>query len=86
MQRMAAVDRNILRLAIYEMLGRDDIPVRVAIDQAIELAQRFSSAEAGSFVNGVLDKVLRLAKGDEVADATRADAGRAAREEEPSDE
>ena len=59
MSRMAAVDRNILRLAIYEMLGRDDIPARVAIDQAIELAKRFGAAESSAFVNGILDHVLR---------------------------
>ena len=61
MRRMAAVDRNILRLAIYEMLGRSDIPPRVAIDQAIELAKRFGAAESGAFVNGILDHVLREA-------------------------
>ena len=59
MSRMAAVDRNILRLAIYEMLQRDDVPARVAIDQAIELAKRFGAAESGAFVNGILDHVLR---------------------------
>lgn len=58
MKRMAPVDRNVLRLAIYEMLGREDIPPRVAIDQAIELAKRFGAAESGAFVNGVLDHVL----------------------------
>lgn len=61
MRRMAAVDRNILRLAIYEMIGRSDIPPRVAIDQAIELAKRFGAAESGAFVNGILDHVLREA-------------------------
>ncbi len=59
--RMAAVDRNILRLAVYEMTGRTDIPARVAIDQAIELAKRFGAAESGAFVNGILDHVLRAA-------------------------
>jgi transcription antitermination factor NusB len=59
MNRMAVVDRNILRLAIYEMLDRIDIPPRVAIDQAIELAKRFGTAESGGFVNGILDHVLR---------------------------
>lgn len=59
--RMAAVDRNILCLAIYEMTGRTDIPARVAIDQAIELAKRFGAAESGAFVNGILDHVLRAA-------------------------
>jgi N utilization substance protein B len=67
MQRMAAVDRNILRLAIYEMLGRDDIPPRVAIDQAIELAKRFGSGESGAFVNGILDHVLRSVGGEKAA-------------------
>jgi N utilization substance protein B len=85
-ERMAPIDRNILRLATYEICHCPDIPLRVAIDQAIELAKRFSSAEAGAFVNGVLDKVLRLAKGDAVADATRAEAGRAAADREPSAE
>ena len=60
-EQMAPVDRNILRLAIYEMLGREDIPVRVAIDQAIELAKRFGAAESGAFVNGILDRVLHEA-------------------------
>ncbi len=64
MNRMAAVDRNVLRLAIYEMLGRSDIPARVAIDQAIELAKRFGAAESGAFVNGILDHVMREALPD----------------------
>jgi len=76
MKRMAAVDRNILRLAIYEMLGREDIPVRVAIDQAIELAKRFGSAESGAFVNGILDRVLHEAclPGADEQDGEHADA------------
>jgi len=73
--RMAPIDRNVLRLATYEICQCPDVPFRVAIDQAIELAKRFSAAEAGSFVNGVLDKVLRLAKGDAVAEQTRAERG-----------
>jgi N utilization substance protein B len=84
--RMAPIDRNILRLATFEICHCPDVPLRVAIDQAIELAKRFSAAEAGSFVNGVLDKILRLAKGDEVADATRAQASSMAKDEESSDE
>ena len=63
-ERMAILDRNILRLAAYEISQCPDIPPRVAIDQAIELAKRFSSAESGAFVNGVLDKILRLVKGE----------------------
>ena len=60
--RMAAVDRNILRMATWEVCQAPDIPERVSIDQAIELAKGFSAAEAGAFVNGVLDRVLRLAR------------------------
>lgn len=57
LNRIAAVDRNILRLAIYEMFFREDIPPVVSINEAIELAKRFGSEESGRFVNGVLDKV-----------------------------
>jgi N utilization substance protein B len=58
MERMPAVDRNILRLAVYEML-RTDTPPAVAIDEALELARRFSGEESVHFVNGVLDAVRR---------------------------
>jgi transcription antitermination factor NusB len=60
--RMAVLDRNVLRLATYELANCPDVPERVALDQAIELAKRFSSAESGGFVNGVLDHVLRILK------------------------
>lgn len=55
--RMAAVDRNILRLAVYELLYLTDIPKRVSINEAIELGKKFGSEESGSFINGVLDKI-----------------------------
>lgn len=55
--RIAAVDRNILRLAIYEMLFRDDIPPVVSINEAVDIAKKFSTHESGKFVNGILDKV-----------------------------
>jgi N utilization substance protein B len=58
--RMAVVDRNVLRLAIYEMTCRDDIPPVVSINEAVDIAKRFSTEESGKFVNGILDKV----KGD----------------------
>jgi N utilization substance protein B len=57
LHRMAAVDRNILRLAIYEMLHRGDIPPVVSINEAIEIAKKFSTQDSGKFVNGILDKV-----------------------------
>jgi N utilization substance protein B len=58
MARMPAVDRNILRLAVYEML-RTDTPPAVIIDEALELARRFAGEESVHFVNGVLDAVRR---------------------------
>jgi N utilization substance protein B len=60
-ERMPAVDRNILRLAVYEML-HTDTPAPVLIDEAIELARRFSGRESVQFVNGVLDAVHREAQ------------------------
>lgn len=56
-QRMAVVDRNILRLAIFEMLHREDIPPIVSINEAIDIAKKFSTQDSGKFVNGILDKV-----------------------------
>jgi len=56
--RMQIVDRNILRLGIYEFLWRDDVPAKVTMNEAIELAKDFGDDEAAKFVNGVLDKVL----------------------------
>ncbi len=59
LKRMAAVDRNILRFAAYELLYRQDIPSAVTINEAIEIAKRFSSLESASFLNGVLDKLAK---------------------------
>ena len=56
-ERIANVDRNILRSAIYEILHRPEIPVKVTINEAIELAKKYSSAESYQFVNGILDKI-----------------------------
>lgn len=58
MERMPAVDRNILRMAVYEM-SRGGVPAPVAIDEALELARRFSTEESVQFINGVLDAVNR---------------------------
>ena len=57
LHRMAVVDRNILRLAIYEMFHRDDIPPVVSINEAVDIAKKFSTDDSGKFVNGILDKV-----------------------------
>jgi N utilization substance protein B len=58
-ERMARVDRTLLRMAVWEMKYRDDIPARVTINEAIELAKRFGAEEAPAFVNGLLDSALR---------------------------
>lgn len=55
--RMAAVDRNILRLASYELLFCPDIPEKVAINEALELAKKFSSENSSAFINAILDKI-----------------------------
>jgi N utilization substance protein B len=57
LHRIAAVDRNVLRLAIYEMLHRDDIPPVVSINEAVDIAKKFSTQDSGKFVNGILDHV-----------------------------
>jgi N utilization substance protein B len=57
LQRIAAVDRNILRLAIYEMMHNLDVPPVVAINEAIEIAKKYGSEESGRFVNGILDRI-----------------------------
>lgn len=57
--RMAVVDRNILRLATYEMLFIEDIPPKVSINEAIELAKKYGDTESNKFVNGVLDKIKK---------------------------
>jgi N utilization substance protein B len=57
-ERIARVERTILRMALYELKFRDDIPSRVILNEAIELAKRFGSADASAFVNGLLDSAL----------------------------
>ena len=57
--RMPAIDRNVLRLAIYELLDRPEVPVAVIINEAVELAKRFSTEESGRYVNGVLSAIAK---------------------------
>jgi N utilization substance protein B len=59
LKRMAAVDRNILRFAVYEILYRKDIPSAVTINEALEIAKKFSSSEAAPFINGILDRLAK---------------------------
>ncbi len=57
LDRMARVDRNILRLAVHELLHRPDVPVKVVINEAIELGKKYGSESSGAFINGVLDRI-----------------------------
>jgi NusB antitermination factor len=63
-ERMANVDRNIMRLAAYEIFYRDDIPERVSINEGIELAKRFGSEESAKFINGILDHLVSSKQND----------------------
>jgi transcription antitermination factor NusB len=65
LSRMTIVDRNLLRVAVYELLYQPDIPPKVVINEAVEMAKRFGSEASGGFVNGILDQV-RLSVGREV--------------------
>lgn len=60
--RIAVIDKNILRMGLCEFLYMDDIPVKVSLDEAIELAKKYSSEDSGSFVNGVLDAIAKKIK------------------------
>ncbi|MBI4369133.1 MAG: transcription antitermination factor NusB [Elusimicrobia bacterium] len=56
-ERMSTVDRNILRLGIYEILEKSDVPVNVIINEAVEIAKKFSAEDSGKFVNAILDRL-----------------------------
>jgi N utilization substance protein B len=62
-ERMPLVDRNLLRLATFELVRHPEVPTAVVLDQAIELAKLLSTADSGRFVNGVLGQVARAARG-----------------------
>jgi transcription antitermination factor NusB len=76
--RMAAIDRNVLRMAIYEMLYREDIPPAVAINEAVTIAKRYSTKDSGGFVNGILDQVKNRKLGDRARASAPAEAEDAA--------
>jgi len=61
-ERLAVLDRNILRLGLYELLHAPEIPAEVAIDEAVELAKKYGTDNAPSFINGILDRVWKDAK------------------------
>ena len=59
LERMAVIDRNIMRMACYELLYIDDIPPKVSINEAVDLAKKYGDTDSGKFVNGILDKVKK---------------------------
>ena len=72
--RQAAVDRSILRLAAWELLYRPDAPVAAVVNEAVELAKKYSTAESGRFVNGVLGALARQPRGGAEAEETSTEA------------
>jgi len=58
-ERLSSIDKNILRLGTYELLYKDDIPIEVTLNEAIEIAKKFGSEKSGKFVNGVLDRIAK---------------------------
>jgi N utilization substance protein B len=70
-ERLAAVDRNILRLGTYELLNERETPSAVIIDEAVEMAKRFGEADTAPFVNGVLDAIRARVREDEAAGPRR---------------
>lgn len=59
LERMAVVDRNILRLAVWELLAGEETPAKVAINEAIEIAKKFGTTESSRFINGILDRIYK---------------------------
>ncbi len=59
LERLHSVDRNLLRLAVYELLYRQDVPPEVVIDEAVELAKKYGTERSPAFINGILDRVLK---------------------------
>jgi N utilization substance protein B len=81
--RIAAIDKNILRLAVYELLREPGTPSSVVIDEAVELAKRFSEVDSPPFVNGVLDAIKARVRGEPAGEARgRGDRARAKKEKD----
>ncbi|MBW1836248.1 MAG: transcription antitermination factor NusB [Deltaproteobacteria bacterium] len=66
MSRMSCVDRNIMRIAVYEMLYCGDIPLKVSINEAIDVGKKFGTEESGAFINGILDSVRLVLEEEEI--------------------
>lgn len=63
LERMSRLDRSILRLAVFEILYKEDIPPKVSIDEAVDLGKRFGNMESGKFINGILDDIYNTLRG-----------------------
>lgn len=91
LDRMAAIDRNILRLGAFEMLYCTDVPTKVAINESLELAKRYSTAQSSRFVNGILDRLqaaeaaAKQAQAQAASLAAEADAGTGADDASPAE-
>lgn len=75
MSRMSCVDRNVMRIAVYEMLYRSDIPLKVSINEAVDIGKKFGTDESGAFINGILDSI-RIALENREIDITAVSAAR----------
>lgn len=85
LERMAVVDRNILRMAAYELLYMREIPRKVSINEAIEVAKRFGGEDSPAFINGILDRVALEVRGAETPDEKALGEAQAAKEPEVPD-
>ena len=71
LERMSHVDRNILRMGVFEILHMEDIPPKVSIDEAVEMGKKFGTEESGAFINGILDKIYDTTEGDPSPEKSR---------------
>lgn len=62
--RMSCVDRNVMRIAVYELFFRDDIPAKVTINEAIDIGKKYGTEESGAFINGILDSIRKAVEAD----------------------
>ena len=65
LSRMSGVDRNVMRIAVYEMLNCSDIPPKVSINEAIDVGKKFGTDESGAFINGIMDRIRKALENEE---------------------
>jgi N utilization substance protein B len=74
LERMSIVDRNIIRMALFEFLHRRDIPAKVSINEAVDLGKKFGSEDSGAFINGILDRIRLYLEGSGEGEERRGEA------------